>query len=287
MDKVIKGCLKKTKKKASPKGKALGQAPALPMRLWAEWLKWILLTCGPKIFFVIFLTGALGLRCGEALCIKREDLALEATIPKAIITGEHKGGRKSPGDVYVRKQHLNKIRKWLRCGISAVRHKKHKHGRGKKKEIVLKEIYHFPKKGYLFPSRKGAKMPFLHYHAVYDHVRREAPKFLAYLAKAGKQWSPEIAKLRPHSGRATLITELMGEGLTTALSMKYARHSPSSYKVHLKYGRLTLSDVKAACDSTRASNPKRTKYPWADMNTKDLLDCQKQITAELTRRNST
>ena len=70
MDKVIKGCLKKTKKKASPKGKALGQAPALPMRLWAEWLKWILLTCGSKIFFVIFLTGALGLRCGEALCIK-------------------------------------------------------------------------------------------------------------------------------------------------------------------------------------------------------------------------
>ena len=255
-----------------------GQAWAEWLKLWAEWLR--------KIYFIVFLTGALGLRCGEALCIKREDLALEATIPKAIITGEHKGGRKSPGDVYVRKQHLMKMRKWLRNGISCVRRKKHKHGKGKKKEITLKETYTFPKKGYLFPSRKGAKMPFLHYHAVYDHVRRQAPKFLQYLTKAGKEWGPEVAKLRPHSGRATLITELMGEGLTTALSMKFARHSASSYKVHLKYGRLTLVDVKAACDSTRASNPKRTKYPWADMNTKDLLECQKQITTELTRRNS-
>ena len=63
----------------------------------------------------------------------------------------------------------------------------------------------------------------------------------------------------------------MGEGLTTALSMKYARHAPSSYKVHLKYGRLTLEDMKQACDATRASNSKRTKRPWADMSTKDLL----------------
>ena len=30
-----------------------------------------------------------------------------------------------------------------------------------------------------------------------------------------------LAKMRPHSGRATLITELMGEGLSTAMSMKY------------------------------------------------------------------
>ena len=106
---------------------------------------------------------------------------------------------------------------------------------------------------------------------MYDHVRRQAPKFLEHLKKAGKQWGSEVAKLRPHSGRATLITELMGEGLTTALSMKYARHAPSSYKVHLKYGRLTLEDMKQACDATRASNPKRTKRPWADMSTKDLL----------------
>ena len=120
-----------------------------------------------------------------------------------------------------------------------------------------------PKKGYLFPSRRKATRPFLHYHAVYDHVRRQAPKFLAHLQKTQWQWGTEIAKLRPHSGRATLITELMGEGLTTALSMKYARHAPSSYKVHLKYGRLALQDVRQACDATRGPSSQKTKsHGW-------------------------
>ena len=95
-----------------------------------------------------------------------------------------------------------------------------------------------------------------------------------------------MAKLRPHSGRATLITELMGEGLTTALSMKYARHAPTSYKVHLRYGRLTLADLKEALDATRASNPKTTKCQWGQMSKADLLQCQKEITRELARRDA-
>ena len=277
---------KKNNPKKTKKGKELGQAPALPLKMWKEWLKWILQTAGPKIFFVIFLTGAFGLRCGEALALKRQDLDLEAAIPKLIITSDSQGSRKSPGDVYIRKQHINIMKKWLRQGITSIRRKKHKHGKGKQKTISVKDTYVIPKTGYIFPSRKKATHPFLHYHAVYDHVRRQAPKFLQHLQKEQQQWGPEVAKLRPHSGRATLITELMGEGLTTALSMKYARHSPSSYKVHLKYGRLTLQDVKQACDATRGSTPKRTKYPWADMSTKDLLQCQKEILQEITRRDS-
>ena len=274
----------KKKQRTSKKGKELGQAPALPLKMWKEWLKWILNTAGPKIFFVIFLTGAFGLRCGEALALKRQDINLEAVVPKLMITGDSKGARKSPGDVYIRKQHINVMKKWLRSGISSVLKKKHKHGKGKDKIISIKQTYVIPKTGYLFPSRKKATQPFLHYHAVYDHVRRQAPKFLAHLQKTQQQWGPEIAKMRPHSGRATLITELMGEGLTTALSMKYARHAPSSYKVHLKYGRLTLQDVQQACDATRGSSTKKTKFAWADMSSKDLLRCQKEILNEITRR---
>ena len=159
-------------------------------------------------------------------------------------------------------------------------------GKGKTKLIKIKDAYLAPKSGFIFPSRSGAKCPYLHYHAVYDHVRRQAPHFLKHLKDEGKKWAPEVAKLRPHSGRATLITELMGEGLTTALSMKYARHAPNSYKVHLRYGRLTLDDLKQACDATRASNPKKTKRQWAEMSTTDLLQCQKEITAELARRDA-
>ena len=270
----------------SKKGKALGQAPALPLNMWKEWLKWLIQTAGPKIFFVVFLTGAFGLRCGEALALKREDLNLEAGIPKLVITGESAGARKSPGEVYVRAQHVKVIRKWLRGGIPNIRCKKHKHGKGKGKIITVAETYVIPKKGFLFRSRRNAARPFLHYHAVYDHIRRQAPKFRAHLQKTQQQWGAEIAKLRPHSGRATLITELMGEGLTTALSMKYARHAPTSYKVHLKYGRLTLQDVQQACDATRGSSAKKRKFPWGDMSSKELLRCQKEILSELTRRDA-
>ena len=134
------------------------------------------------------------------------------------------------------------------------------------------------------PSRKNAARPCLHYHAVYDHVCRQAPKFLAHLQRTQQQWAPEISRLRPHSGRATLITELMGEGLTTALSMKYARHAPGSFKVHLKYGRLTLQDVKQVCDAARGSSTKKTILPWVDMSSKDLLRCQQEILKEIMRR---
>lgn len=280
----------KEKKKDSPasrKGKRLGQAPALRLTMWKKWLQWILNTAGPKIFFVIFLTGAFGLRCGEALALKRQDLNLEAAIPKLAITGDSGGARKSPGDVYVRKQHVHIMKKWLCNGISHTRQKKHKHGKGNLKMIAVQESYIIPETGYIFQSRKNASRPYLHYHAVYDHVRRQAPKFLAHLQEMQQQWLPEIAKLRPHSGRATLITELMGEGLTTALSMKYARHAPGSYKVHLKYGRLTLQDTKQACDATRgSSSTKKTKFPWANMSSKDLLQCQKEILKELARRDA-
>ena len=54
----------------------------------------------------------------------------------------------------------------------------------------------------------------------------------------GLMGGSQVAKLRPHSGRAQLITELMGDGLSTAMSMKYARHAVGSVKVHLKYSRL-------------------------------------------------
>ena len=270
----------------STKGKSLGQAPALPLKMWREWLNWLLETAGPKIFFVVFLTGAFGLRCGEAVALKREDINLEAVIPKLVVTGESAGARKSPGEVYVRKQHVKVMKKWLREGIPNTRTKKHKYGKGKGKTICVNETYVIPKQGYLFPSRRKATRPFLHYHAVYDHVRRQAPKFLAHLQKTQRQWGTEIARLRPHSGRATLITELMGEGLTAALSMKYARHAPSSYKVHLKYGRLTLQDLQQACDATRGSSSRKTKFPWADMSGKDLLRCQKEILSEITRREA-
>ena len=93
------------------------QAPALSQRQWKLWLEWLLNTAGPRIYFVIFLTGAFGLRCSEAIALKREDLIINGAIPKVRVTGDTAGARKSPGDVYIREQHLKKLKAHLAKGI--------------------------------------------------------------------------------------------------------------------------------------------------------------------------
>lgn len=263
--------------------KPLKQAPALSVRLWKKWLDWLLNTAGPKIYFAIFLTGALGLRCSEALALKREDMKLDNDVPKITVTGDTVGAKKSPGDIYVRKQHVGLIRKYLREGITVERVRRHKHGKGKLKLLTTTSTFKVAASGYIFKSRKKAKAPHLHYQAVYAHVVREAPKFYKDLQKNGERVCSDVAKLKPHSGRATLITELMGEGMVTAMSMRYARHAPGSYKVHMGYSRLTLTDVQKACDKLSSSR-KRTR--WTDWSTKELLKAQKEINAELSKRNA-
>lgn len=197
--------------------KKIGQAPALSRSLWKEWVKFIASECGARVAVVISMTGYFGLRCSEALCLKREDISVRGEIPKIIVSGETQGNKKSPGEVYIRKSHLTWLKSLLSNGVTVQRKRKHKHG-----SCDFMDSYQVPDHGFIFKSRKGAKEEHLHYHAIYAHVKRQAPRFLDHLKKSGQKWGPEVAKLRPHSGRATLITELMGEGLSTALSMKYA-----------------------------------------------------------------
>ena len=59
-----------------------------------------------------------------------------------------------------------------------------------------------PSAGYLFKARGPKEKP-LCYHAIYKPVAREAPKFSKYLKLAGKPVQAELAKIRPHSGRAS------------------------------------------------------------------------------------
>ena len=267
--------------KSKPKKALVKQAPALTLKQWALWLQWLCEHAGPCVYLAVFFTGAFGLRCSESLGLKRADICLDAAIPKIKITGEASGARKSPGDVYVRTQHMKLMRRILKDGIRVQRVKKHKHGKGAKRLINYEEFFAIPASGYIFKARANATHQHLHYIAIYHHVRRQAPLFEKHLATIGEPVSSEVGHLRPHSGRATLITELMGEGLTTAMSMKYARHSPASHKVHLRYGRLTLADVKESCDRLSGSKPK-TK--WSALSTKVLLASQAAINKELQTR---
>ena len=152
---------------------------------------------------------------------------MKAEIPKITITGDTPGGKKSPGDIYVRKKHARWLKSLLQHGYTVKREKGHKHGKaaGGKKRITIEveDTYQLPEQGFFFTSRKGANNNHLHYHAVYAHVKKQAPRFLQHLKDNNKSCEEDYSRLRPHSGRATLITELMGEGLSTAMSMKFAR----------------------------------------------------------------
>ena len=67
---------KRRAEKRSPK-----QAPALTRQTWAKWIDFVKDHAKPEICFAIWLTGALGLRCGEAVALRRADFGLDAKEP--------------------------------------------------------------------------------------------------------------------------------------------------------------------------------------------------------------
>ena len=69
-------------------------------------------------------------------------------------------------------------------------------------------------------------------------------------------------------------------------ALQLRRHAPGSVKVHLRYGRLTMDDVKEACDRAGAKNKayKQGKKKWADCTTNELLLEKKAIECELVKR---
>lgn len=205
----------------------LGQAPALNRPQWYLWEKFVGQHAGARMAAIIALTGRLGLRTGEALALQKKDVQLNGTIPRITIAGQEQGNRKSPGEVYIRQKDITFVKQFMSGKLKFDRCKKHKHGKGRGKTIKVEDTFTVPASGYLFASRKKAKSKHLHYQAVYTVVKKLAPKFLSHLRQLHYPWTESIAKLRPHSGRATLITELMGQGLSTAMSMKYALDSQS------------------------------------------------------------
>ena len=224
--------------KRQPK-KTLGQAVALTSEDWHAWTQFVLKERGPRMYVLIMLTGMFALRAGEAAMLRRSDLMLDMTPPRLNIPKE-KGRGKSPGQVPIMPEQVQLLRTWISQGVTSVR------------RIVLnqngakdvREIYQIPEKGRLFVARATynetkVQRDHLCYHAVWAAVRALAKKFCAAYPSSAAKWE----QLRTHSGRATKITLMMGEGISLSMSMEYARHAKSSIKTHLAYGRLTTAHV--------------------------------------------
>ena len=267
------------KRAQAGKKKRAKRAPALSPKTWEAWLEFVKQRARLSIYFCLFLTGALGLRCGEAVVAEGEDFALDAETPNMKVTGKEKGGQKSPGTVYVPKASLTIIRKCFTTGLTVTRQITAKNGCTKKK----KETFKAKKTGFIFPSRKGATKKHMTYQTVYNVVRKLAPKFAQHLrASSAKHDAAVLRAIRPHSGRATFITQLMTSGMTLAHTMKAARHAPESVRVHLRYGQLTLQDVCNAMD--KSSEHHKTMQ---DMTAKELRNTIGKAKTELRRRGLT
>ena len=234
---------------------------------WTKWLAFVRAEAGSRMFAIAWLCGAFALRCSEALTLKREDISLTARpSPHLTVTGETCGNQKSPGMVYIRHSHRRQLGQYLRAGITTNRSKRHSSG----KVVALKDHFVFPATGFIFRSKVGSGKPTLTYQAVWHQIKRLAPRFakLPCHSLAGK-----AAKITSHSARATAITHMMAEGLSTAVSMKQARHKEDSVVTHLRYGQLMVDDVAQAMDGKTQACTTSASLP---AQLAKLCDLQKQ-----------
>ena len=162
-----------------------GQAAALRQHQWRLWLEFLKEHAGPRVWLAIFMTGALGLRCSEALTLRAEHVALDGQVPKVTVMGLVPGALKSPGEVYVRKQHIQVLRQCFKEGVTAKRTRGHKYGKGRSKKVTYNEHWIPPKHGYLFLPRSGSNKGHMTYHAVYKHVKSQAKAFAVHLKVKG------------------------------------------------------------------------------------------------------
>lgn len=297
----------KKKKPKQAKGPAK-QAPALSKTMWRKWLEYLLAEAGPRIFFATWLTGEFGLRIREALCLQRSDLRTEADPPYVDVKGAIDGARKSPGRVYIRPATMKQLRVYLDQGIPYHSKAKPESGPAKPKPAPTKvaqkkaaktvakktkraaQGWTIPKQGFIFQARQTASQKHLHYNAVYNQFVKLGPQFLKELQRDGAVPDSDLEHLRPHSGRATFITQLMAEGHSTAISMKAARHKPSSIKTHLRYGQLTLEDLRQALDKSASPGAKCLEVVrvrggrLCEASKSDLVAARNAIVAEIRRR---
>eukprot|EP00971_Amphidinium_carterae_P353031 6492801-Amphidinium_carterae.1 len=215
----------------------VGQAPALSARDWKRWLQFVLKHGTTQMACLLEFTGLFALRCGEACKLRAADLKL-ASNPPHLVVRKQKGAAKSPGVVPILPEQVKYLQDLRTEGLVWTRARRNRHQKWNYEDKFL-----LPMDGPLFPSMK-ARTRSITYHGVWAAVKRLSVQF-------GKQYPNNgFERIRTHSGRATAITRLMGEGVPLPMSMKFARHKPGSLRTHLMYGQLSCMDVYQSLSRT-------------------------------------
>ena len=211
--------------------------------------------------------------------LRREDIHLQASPPYINIPKE-RGRGKSPGDVPIMPEQASLLRLWLTEGVTVERKVRVNQNGFQTRH----DKYVLPSSGRLFPCRqttykkKRIKRDHLGYHAVWSAVRKAAEAFCKTQPEVARCWK----QLRTHSGRSTKITMLMGEGVSLAMSMKFARHAQTSIKTHLGYGKLTVKDIHRYLLAERGRGAallatKRGEKPMGEPSEPDTAPMQRRL----------
>ena len=140
------------------------------------------------MYFLQYLLGGFGLRCGEAIALRRCDIVLQAEVPYLAAAGHVWGAKKSPGKIYVSHAKARVLKRILKEGISVARQVKSRHGlRGRT------ETFQVPEVGFIFQGRQGSAKSHLNYMAVYHSVRNMAPLLMRKHAADGAKHDPNMA----------------------------------------------------------------------------------------------
>ena len=261
------------KKRKAATNRKLGQAPALTTRDWQRWVRHVLEQHTTQMAVLIQFTALFALRCGEACALTASDLLMDSDPPQVRVR-KQKGSGKSPGTIPITPEKVDYVRELSNQGLSWKRKRSNRHG-----SWTVTDTYMLPEQGPLFPStkkkRRQKKQP-ITYHCVWSAVDKLSKSF------SKKYPGNAFERIRSHSGRATAITTMMGQGVPLPISMKFARHKPGSLKVHLNYGQLTCMDVYrtiagTACGAQRAESLlpgtfARGVHPLSGVTLKNLVE---------------
>ena len=99
----------------------------------------------------------------------------------------------------------------------------------------------WPKTGYLFPSRRGSKLPHLNKDVVSHTIVSLRDKFVDENKHMWPDLANQLKKIRSHSGRRHAITEFSSANLPMQMGMAWAQIS--SPRVYVGYSDLTAECV--------------------------------------------
>ena len=186
-------------------GKKKCQGHALHGQRWQKWLCHLKQVSHPRIYIAIYLTNALCLRISQATSLRVTDFQW----PKHRVWLRAFKGHKAC---------YKALLPSCRSTIESFKKNGMKNCKG---------CFRWPSRGYLFPSRRGSKLPYLNKDVVSHAVCAARKSFVAKYKHVWPDLEDACRPIRSHSGRRHAISEHSAANLPMHIGMAWSQISSS------------------------------------------------------------